>query len=277
MSYLKYTFSLKDSELSGEVLIAYLSDLNFESFVESEEFVEAYLPENQELDKGNLQMMLKGLGLGLNFDKELIQDQNWNQKWESDYPIVSVGNQLVVRAPFHDNLSVKFEHDIQIQPKMSFGTGHHETTYLMLQNLLSINVKDRDVLDMGSGTGVLAIAAYKLGARFVMAVDIEDWAYENTLENIALNSAQVDVNKGDVKAIKGFSFDLILANINKNVLLSDMKDYTDSLKAGGELCLSGFFGTDVVDLESAAEDLGLQLVSVNSKNNWAAMHLIKPN
>jgi ribosomal protein L11 methyltransferase len=277
MNYLKYTFQLEKSEISAEVLIAYLSEFKYESFVEGDTFVEAYVPENESINESNLSDLLNDLGMNKPYDKELINDENWNAQWESDYPVVSIDDLLIVRAPFHQNLSRKYKYDIQIQPKMSFGTGHHETTYLMLQNLLKADVKEKDVLDMGSGTGVLGIAAYKLGARSVKAVDIEDWAYENTLENIGLNSAQIDVNKGDVKAIKGLSFDLILANINKNVLLSDMKVYAGTLRSGGNLHLSGFFGTDVDDLRKKAEEFGLRLVSVSEKSNWAAMHLKKPN
>lgn len=275
MNYLKYTFALRSSGVESDVLIAHLSDFNFESFVESNDFVEAYIPENETIDEGQLQDLLNHISPKLGFEKAFIKDENWNAQWESDYPRVAVDDRLVVRAPFHTFSNDQFEYDIQIQPKMSFGTGHHETTYLMLQSLLREDVKDKEVLDMGSGTGVLAIAAFKLGASRVMAVDIEDWAYENTSENIQLNSAHVDVNKGDVEVIKGHSFDLILANINKNVLLSDMKAYAGALKKGGALYLSGFFGTDVDELRRKAEEFGLDLASVSNKDNWAAMHLKK--
>jgi len=277
MNYLKYTFQLEKSEISAEVLIAHLSEFNFESFVDGDGFVEAYIPVNEVLNESNLTELLNRLGVKGGFARELIKDENWNAQWESDYPVVTVHDKLIVRAPFHEILSAQYKYDIQIQPKMSFGTGHHETTYLMLQNLLKTDLDGKDVLDMGSGTGVLAIAASKLGARSVMAVDIEDWAYENTLENMELNSAQIDVNKGDVNLIRGLSFDIILANINKNVLLADMKVYAESLKIGGILHLSGFFGTDVDELSMRAEEFGLRLVSVSEKSNWAAMHLTKPN
>ena len=275
MNYLKYRFELHKSGVSGDVLIAYLSEFNFESFVQNSDFVEAYIPENECLNEGHLNRLLKDFDEELDYQKELIKDQNWNAQWESDYPVVIVDDRLIVRAPFHEKFSGEYEFDIQIQPKMSFGTGHHETTFLMLQNLLKADVEGKEVLDMGSGTGVLAIAAFLLGAGSVLAIDIEQWAYENTLENIDLNSAQVDVNKGDVNTIKGLSFDLILANINKNVLLSDMKSYVEALKNGGSLYLSGFFGTDVDDLQVKAEQLGLTIISVNQKLNWAAMHLTK--
>jgi len=274
MNYFKYTFSFDEAELSGELIIAYLSEFCFESFVQEDNFIEAYLPENESINVDQLKSVLSDINASIDFHKELIEDQNWNAKWETDYPVVTVGEDLIVRAPFHQ-LSKAYAYDILIQPKMSFGTGHHETTYLMLKFLLAADIANKRVLDMGSGTGVLSIAAHKMDAHFVYAVDIEDWAYENTIENIELNSAHVDVNKGDVSSIKGLSFDIILANINKNVLLSDIKAYSESLVTEGSLYLSGFFGTDVDDITDRANDCGLRLKSVNEKSTWAAMHLIK--
>lgn len=273
MNYLKYTFEIGKN--TGDVLVAYLSEFSFESFLEDKDFVEAFIPENESLDEKHLVEVLKEAGFLDGFRKELIEDQNWNEKWESDYPIVTVGDELIVRAPFHRDLEQKYGIDIQIQPKMSFGTGHHETTFLMLQFLLDAEIKGKDVLDMGSGTGVLAIAADKMKAHSVLAVDIEDWAFENTCENVDLNSAQVDVDKGNVSALTGRSFDIILANINKNVLLSDMKAYAESLNYEGELYLSGFFGTDVDDIHQKAREVGLELFKVRENKNWAAMHLKK--
>jgi len=273
MNYLKYTFEIGKN--TGDVLVAYLSEFSFESFLEDKDFVEAFIPENESLDEKHLVEVLKEAGFLDGFRKELIEDQNWNEKWESDYPIVTVGDELIVRAPFHRNIEQKYGIDIQIQPKMSFGTGHHETTFLMLQFLLDAEIKGKDVLDMGSGTGVLAIAADKMKAHSVLAVDIEDWAFENTCENVDLNSAQVDVDKGNVSALTGRSFDIILANINKNVLLSDMKAYAESLNYEGELYLSGFFGTDVDDIHQKAREVGLELFKVRENKNWAAMHLKK--
>jgi len=274
MNYFKYTFSFSEEDVSGEIVIAYLSEFSFESFIQGDGAIEAYMPENEDLDEHQLTITLKDVGSKIEFQKELIKDENWNAKWEADYPVVTIDKDLIVRAPFHE-LSEPYSYDIQIQPKMSFGTGHHETTFLMLKFLLAADVSNKCVLDMGSGTGVLAIAAEKMGAKSVYAVDVEDWAYENTIENIELNSAHVDVNKGDVRAIKGRSFDIILANINKNVLLSDMRDYLESLILNGSLYLSGFFGTDVDDIKSKAEELGLKLESVKEKSTWAAMHFKK--
>ena len=276
MNYIKYSFQLSGS-VSGEILMAHLSEFKFESFVENESNLEAYIPENDLVNEVELKHFLSEVGVPIDFQTELIEEQNWNEKWESDYPVVAIGNELIVRAPFHQIEKDTYRIDIQIQPKMSFGTGHHETTFLMLQYLLDAALENKSLLDMGSGTGVLAIAAQKLGAKDILAVDIESWAYENTIENISLNSAHIDVNKGNVSTIKGRSFDIILANINKNVLLADMKAYATSLNKNGSLYLSGFFGIDIDDISRTAGYENLNLASTKVKGNWAAMHLIKTN
>lgn len=276
MNYWEYSFKLENPDVFNQILIAELAELGFESFEESGHGVSAYVPENIEVSEYDLNMILENFGTKASLEKQFIKDQNWNETWEKDFPVVTIGKRCIVRAPFHIVRPGKYGIDILIQPKMSFGTGHHETTYLMLGFMLDQDLSQASLLDMGSGTGVLAIAAYKLKAQKILAVDIEEWAFENTIENIALNSAHVDVNKGDVNSISGLNFDIILANINKNVLLADMNLYYSSLNEGGSLFISGFFNSDVDEILVSTKRVGLVLKDKREKNGWAAMHLTKP-
>ena len=205
-----------------------------------------------------------------------IPPTNWNEEWEKNYfkPIV-IGNECVIHSSFHENVAPA-KYNIVIDPKMSFGTGHHETTSLMIEEILRMNVEGKRVLDMGCGTSVLAILAAMRGAGEVMAVDIDEWCTENSEENIKLNNVLgIDVRLGGAEVLKGHSFDIIIANINRNILLADIKQYSDCLPAGGELYMSGFYKEDIPFIEEEANKNGLQLVSYNEKNNWVAVKTIK--
>ncbi|MFM8244105.1 MAG: 50S ribosomal protein L11 methyltransferase [Crocinitomicaceae bacterium] len=204
-----------------------------------------------------------------------IEQENWNAKWESDFEPVHVGDELSILAPFHDKSLAK-KRIIEIMPKMSFGTGHHQTTQLMCSFLLEENVDSTKVLDMGTGTGILAILAEQLGASSILAVDIEDWSVENTMENAERNTcSKIQGRCGDIECVEENDFDIILANINRNILLRHLPSYSSKLKDNGILFLSGFFTTDADDLIKATKEVGLTLVNQKSKENWCALKFEK--
>ncbi len=275
MNYFVYRFHLLPQKPTGEILISLLADLPFESFQDTPEGFDAFIPESLDDPEAVGGLIAKWNHLGdLRFTRELIPDQNWNAVWESDYPVVAIGKRCLVRAPFHES-DTTYEMEIVINPQMSFGTGHHATTYLMLSMLLDLDLHGKYVLDMGSGTGVLAIATALRGAILVEAVDIEEWAYRNTLDNAALNGVDIRVVQGDVKMIDGATFDIILANINKNVLLADMQHYAATLHPGGIILLSGFFEPDVKEILAEAGKYALHHTVTETKDGWAALKLIK--
>ncbi len=276
MKYTQLAVICIPREPLAEILISELADIGFESFEESKNGFRAYIP-GSDFSLAAVEQILeakKGLG-EISFLREEIPDQNWNASWEASYPMVEIGTKCVVRAPFHTTLGKHYDLELIIQPQMSFGTGHHETTTLMLEHLLAIDLSGASVLDMGSGTGVLAIAAAKRGAESVMAIDIEEWAYKNSLENAALNDVSIIVEKGDVALIKGQSFDFIFANINKNVLLADMQQYALSLKSGGILFLSGFFTSDSEEIMAEALKHHLRDAVQTERKGWASLRIIK--
>ncbi|MBK7211868.1 MAG: 50S ribosomal protein L11 methyltransferase [Bacteroidales bacterium] len=258
------------SQVNG-VLIARLGELGFESFVENEEDILAYIPFNGLTD--SLRMALKGPEISeliTASELNLIKDQNWNAVWESAYEPVRMGNQCLVRAPFHSSDS-QVEYEIVIEPKMSFGTAHHETTRLMLKYVLETELHGKSLLDMGSGTAVLAILASMKGAAPVLAIDNDEWAYRNALENVEGNKAgAVEVMLGDASSLKGRSFDIILANINRNILLNDIPAYRLALNSGGFLFISGFYDTDLDMLKEKAKENKLQFLSSQTDNKWTA-------
>ncbi|MFN6075623.1 MAG: 50S ribosomal protein L11 methyltransferase, partial [Fluviicola sp.] len=211
-----------------------------------------------------------------NYTSTVIPHQNWNAEWEANFEPVVVDERLVILAPFHDISSFQHESKIIIQPQMSFGTGHHQTTFLMSQYLLDLPEVPKKVLDMGTGTGVLAILAEFKGAEEILAVDIEPWSVENTKENAERNNcSKIKALEGDIEVTFGNKFGLILANINKNVLKAHLPSYASICETGGLLYLSGFFETDVAELTSEAKKVGFELVEVRTKETWASMKLIR--
>ncbi len=275
MDYVELNIPIAEGEM-GEILTAELADYPFESFTEQSGQLKAYIPQERLADcKEQVDELLARYSVvGARYIS--IETKNWNAEWESNFQEVEVGNKILIRAPFHQD-NPAFEHQVVIMPKMSFGTGHHATTYLMSDMISKLGVAGKSGLDMGSGTGVLAIIAVKYGAVSVDAIDIDEWADENCRENIAQNGveAQVHPSLGDASRIEGKSYDFILANINRNILLADMSRYTAALKEGGDLLMSGFFLEDVATLRTKAESLGLTFVGNSERDGWAVMHLTK--
>lgn len=275
MDYVALHITLQPVEPFRELVMAQLAEAGFESFVETETGLEAYIQEsgyNEQVTKLLIDE-LKG-DFSCDIRKEIIAAQNWNAVWESDFQPIEVTDDCRVRAPFHEPANLPFE--LIIQPKMSFGTGHHETTWLILKNLRGMELGSLDVLDMGSGTGVLAVLASKMGAKNVVAIDIDEWCYENALENVGLNGVvNITVEKGDVQRIGDRSFHVILANINKNVLMQDMGHYAKHLNPGGTLIISGFYEADVPDLVRKAASEGMRQTNMATRNRWAMLQFEK--
>jgi ribosomal protein L11 methyltransferase len=273
MEYIEMKCHPTQGAHTAELLMALLADAGFESFIEN--------------DNGTLSAFIQsplftdGLSARLGSDEfaefldsfliKRIEDQNWNAVWESQYEPVLIDGICMVRAPFHPE-KAGVEYDIVIMPKMSFGTAHHETTKQMIQYLLGMQLAGKSLLDMGSGTAVLAILARMKGAAPVTAIDNDEWAYNNALENVQSNNfADIEVLLGDSSLLKGRKYDIILANINRNILLNDIPDYVNSLNAGGKLYMSGFYSEDLPLIEAKANECGLSLLSSRAENNWTAV------
>ena len=269
--YIGYHFEISPTDPGSEILMAELGFAGFDSFVETPKGVLAYIQKKDHYSSilEDIQI-LKNDQFSINYHTEEIMPQNWNAKWESNFKPINVDNRCYVRASFHSPGLVDF--DIVIEPKMSFGTGHHETTYMMLEYILDSDFNNKTVLDMGCGTGVLAILSEKKGAVSIDAVDIDAWSYQNTLENIKGNSChKIKVSMGDTHAIKSKKFDIIMANINRNVLLIDIPVYSACLNPKGFLFLSGFYKRDLPSIQEVCESLDLRKESQIIRNDWVAV------
>ena len=227
--YIEYNFTLSPKEPTTEILIAELGNAGFESFVESEEGVTAYIQKTEwRINILEDIFVLNSDEFSIEYKYNEVAQTNWNAEWEKNFEPIQVDDLVSIRAPFHDNPNLKY--DIVIEPKMSFGTGHHETTHMMVQHLLKLDLENKKVLDMGCGTGILAIFAEMKGAKPLDAIDIDNWCYENSLENVARNNCEnISVYEGDASLLTGKKYDVIIANINRNILLIDMKVYTNCL------------------------------------------------
>ncbi|MGF1637678.1 MAG: 50S ribosomal protein L11 methyltransferase [Cyclobacteriaceae bacterium] len=254
-----------------DMLSARLLGLNYEAFEETEYGVDAYVEENI-FDQKELREVVHFFDESIKFETEKVENINWNQKWESSFEPVIIENKVKVRASFQ-NKDNSLPYDIVIDPKMSFGTGHHETTSLMIKNLLNLPVEGKQVLDLGTGTGILSIMAHKLKAKKVLATDIEEWSLKNSHENFELNQIfDIEVLQGTIEELKiTQKFDIILANITKNILLAEMEHYVKLMNPGGYLLLSGFYKHDVPDLKSKAESLGLSFLVLDEKTSWSSL------
>jgi len=261
--------------LVNDVLASGLGEIGFESFLECEDGMLAYVPVkifNEESLR--LQIPAELYGSDIQLSNVLVPGQDWNQEWEKNYfqPIV-IGQECVIHSSFHKDIPVA-TFDILIDPKMAFGTGHHETTSLMIGELLKLNVEGKSFLDMGCGTAVLAILASLKGATPILGIDIDEWAYQNALENKRLNNtAEIEIQLGGAELLaKTGKFDILFANINRNILLNDMEAYVDKMDVGSLLYMSGFYESDITVIQEKAESLGLTYQGFVSKNNWVAVH-----
>ena len=274
MEYIQLTLTLNPfNEVITDVLSYQLGEIGYESFIVTDKGLDAYIPERdfstEKLDKlvNNLLVDVK-----VAYKFKNLEDKNWNKEWEKNYfsPLV-VSDKCLVRSSFHPVNQV-CEHEIIIDPKMAFGTGHHQTTYLMLQEILKLDLKNKSVLDMGCGTAVLAILAAKMGAARLVAIDFDEWAYNNAKENVIINDqTDIDVRLGTADQIGDEEFDYIFANINRNVLLQDIKQYAMSLKENGTLIMSGFYLDDVPILKLECEKNNLTYQKLEQRDNWTAI------
>ena len=268
-----YDFKVQPVNPGCEILIAQLSQLGFDSFQENDNGIYAFI-DSKLLSATKVEeiQILNSKEFIISFNFYDVQKQNWNIKWESNFEPIYVDNICCVRAPFHKKSSYKY--DLIIEPKMSFGTGHHETTSMMISFILANRFANSSVCDIGSGTGVLAILAEKRGAKKIDAIDIDNWCYLNSIENIERNnSVNINVIEGEVEKLMNFTYDNIFANINLNVLLKDISTYANMLNKEGSLYLSGFYEKDIISIELQAKNSNLILIETKQKNNWVALKL----
>ena len=279
MAYIELKLNLEQAEPWKDVFTSLLADAGCDSFMDgdNENILLAYIKEEL-YDAPAIEQILQNHGFDtkITYSASRIEEQDWNATWEASYEPVTIAGRCHIRAPFHKPCP-ETEYEIIIEPKMSFGTAHHETTSLMIEYILEEDFTEKSVLDMGSGTGVLAILAHKRGAAPVVAIDNDPWAYENNLENDVRNDAtDITVKLGDAHAIGEQVFDVIIANINRNILLNDMHLYVKSMHPGSSIFFSGFYqGNDLNIIKEKAVSLGLEFVSNKVKNEWTAAKFIK--
>ena len=269
--YIEYNFTFSPKEPISEILIAELGNVGFESFVETENGVTAYIQKTDWSAEILADVfVLNSDEFSIEYNLNEVPQTNWNAEWEKNFEPIQVDDLVSIRAPFHKNPNLKY--DIVIEPKMSFGTGHHETTHMMVQHLLQLDLENKKVLDMGCGTGILAIFAEMKGAKPLDAIDIDNWCYENSIENVTRNNCEnISVYEGDATLLVDKKYDVIIANINRNILLMDMKVYTNCLQEGGILLLSGFYEQDIPVIDAEVSKYGLKLEKFIQRNNWVAL------
>jgi ribosomal protein L11 methyltransferase len=272
--YIGYHFTITPLELGSEILIAELGELPFDSFIETENGFSAYIPK-ENWNENILEdiYILNNPDFKISYTIEEIEQKNWNAEWEKNFDPIDVDGLCHVRAPFHPKTDAKY--DIVIEPKMSFGTGHHETTHMMIQHLLDMDAKGMKTLDMGCGTAILAILAEMKGAQPIDAIDIDNWCYLNSIENAERNNCQhISVYEGDASLLSGKKYNLIIANINRNILLNDMQTYVDCLLPNGVILFSGFYEQDIPYIDTSCTEKGLSFVKKISRNNWVALKYV---
>ena len=264
--YIEYTFEVQPKEPATEILIAQLGFVGFESFVENDHGVIAYI-QKPDWNESILEdvFILNSEEFSIQYNHKEVAQTNWNAEWEKNFDPIQVDDLVSIRAPFHENPNLKY--DIVIEPKMSFGTGHHETTHMMVQHLIDLDLQNKKVLDMGCGTGILAIFAEMKGAQPLDAIDIDHWCYENSIENAERNGCKhISVYEGDAALLEGKEYDVIIANINRNILLNDMRTYTNCLHDNGTLLLSGFYQEDIPLIDEEVTQHGLKFVKKIVRN-----------
>jgi len=273
-SYIGYHFTIEPKELGSEILIAELGEKAFESFTETETGIDAFVQKDL-WDDTILDdvYILQSEEFKIDYTYEEIEQVNWNEEWEKNFEPIEVDGKCHVRAPFHPKTEAEF--DIVIEPKMSFGTGHHETTHMMIQHLLEIDVNGLKTLDMGCGTAILAILAEMKGAQPIDAIDIDNWCYLNSIENAERNNCKhISVYEGDASLLKDKKYDLIIANINRNILLNDMQSYVNCLNSGGTILFSGFYEEDIPFIDESCTEKGLTYVKKFQRNNWVSLKYV---
>jgi len=270
MNYLELELQFENPQFS-EILVAELSEVGFSSFIGDENILRAYIPasefEDRKLEECFFMNKYKNQ---IKIQKRLIESENWNRKWEENFEPVTVEDKIYVRAPFHPPKS-EIPIEILIMPKMAFGTGHHATTYLMLKQMLELDLKNKKVADLGCGSGILAIAASRLGAKSVSAVDIDEWSYKNAIENSEVNRVKNIVIKQGTATVLDEKFDVVLANINRNVLVAEIKLYHNLVVENGLLLMSGFYVNDKSIIEEAAANEGFVFVKESEKVSWLSV------
>jgi len=274
MNYLQVSFKLEPIEPWGDLLADELISVGFETFEQTPSGVEAYIDET-EFDEAKLKALsiLNDERLSFSYQVKKHVAQNWNEEWEKNFDPIEVNEKCVVRASFHSKPAVEF--DLLIDPKMAFGTGHHQTTFLMLNAMFELDFKNTKVLDMGTGTGVLGILAARKGADYVLGVDNNVWACESAVENVKVNGAEVmEIKEGEVEQVSG-TFDVIIANINRNIVMDQIPLYASWLNPGGILLTSGFFVQDASQLKTVAKNAGLSYMKTDEKENWAMVQFKK--
>ena len=273
-SYIGYHFTIEPKELGSEILVAELGEKAFESFTETETGIDAFV-QKELWDETILDdiFILQSEEFNINYTFVEIEQINWNEEWEKNFEPIEVDGKCHVRAPFHPKTEAEF--DIVIEPKMSFGTGHHETTYMMIQHLLEMDVNDLKTLDMGCGTAILAILAEMKGAQPIDAIDIDNWCYLNSIENAERNNCKhISVYEGDAALLQGKKYDLIIANINRNILLNDMQSYVYCLNPGGTILFSGFYEEDIPFIDNSCTEKGLTYIKKFQRNNWVSLKYV---
>lgn len=279
MRYFEVTFKTNPcTETVNDVLSAILGEIGFESFVEENDGIKGYI-QQPVYDEATLKETIANIPLEnvtISYEAHLMEDKDWNEEWEKNFfqPIV-IGNRYAIHSTFHKDVP-KAEYDILINPQMAFGTGHHETTSLILEELLDAELQNKSLLDMGCGTSILAILAAMRGAKPITAIDIDTWCVDNSKENILLNNVEnIKVELGDASSLQGREpFDVIIANINRNILLQDMNCYTTCMHKNSEIYMSGFYVTDIPMIQEKAKSLGLKFIYHKEKNNWAVVKFI---
>ena len=282
MKYIEVTITLSTVDPYRDLLVDALGNEGpYDSFVELPDGLKAYVPADQfdeEWLKSRIDNLHQFSMFNAQFSIQEMPDKNWNEEWEKQHHAVLVeadnGKKIWVRAPFHEHRT-DADYEIEIEPKMSFGTAHHATTYMMLSYLAELPLEGLRVLDMGCGTAVLGILAKMRGADYVEGIDIDEWAYNNAIENVQRNGVEMTIRIGDASLLdkREDKFDLVIANINRNILLNDMAAYAAVLNPGGTLLLSGFYESDIPALQQHATPLGLQLQQTKSRQSWAALRL----
>ena len=277
MKYIEVTFTMDDTGVFRDMLVDTLGNEGpYESFVETRDGLKAYVPAS-EYDPKYLAATAQAFPLPLKYEAHEMEDRDWNAEWEKGHEAVLVradnGSTIWVRAPFHPHRT-DVDYELLIEPKMSFGTAHHPTTYMMLSYVAELDLVGRRVLDMGCGTAVLAILAKMRGAAYVEGVDVDEWAYRNAQENAAANGVEVSLRLGDASTLKG-EFDVVIANINRNILLADMERYAAVMAPSATLLLSGFYEADEGVLIAKANTLGMTLTGKKNREQWSALELKK--